>query len=207
MTNYKQLCFDLVELGSSPARSVSELAERMSQVMDLADRAHAALAEPEPEGPTDEELKQWQRDCASKTTLRAATHYWALGVPTDLANDLVRAALARWGNHPGSPDSSPAAGEVAELVDLIRQNVALAWEPAACMLGSMTAGELTRAAELLEQLNPPQPVPVSERLPGPGDCDTEGRCWTWAIGTWRLSRINRSFHTHWLPAHALPKPS
>ena len=48
MTDYKQLCAELVELGSSPARSVSELAERMSQVMDLADRARAALAEPEP---------------------------------------------------------------------------------------------------------------------------------------------------------------
>lgn len=51
MTDYKQLCAELVELGSSPARSVSELAERMSQVMDLADRARAALAEPEPKGP------------------------------------------------------------------------------------------------------------------------------------------------------------
>ncbi len=58
MTDYKQLCAELVELGSSPARSVSELAERMSQVMDLADRARAALAEPEPEGPTDEEIME-----------------------------------------------------------------------------------------------------------------------------------------------------
>lgn len=54
-----------------------------------------------------------------------------------------------------------------------------------------------------------QPVPVSERLPGPKDCDNAERvwCWSWAIGTWRLSRINQSIHSHWLPAHALPLPS
>ena len=56
MTEYKQLCAELVELGSSPARSVSELAERMSQVMDLADRARAALSETQPEPPTDGEV-------------------------------------------------------------------------------------------------------------------------------------------------------
>ena len=61
MTDYKQLCAELVELGSSPARSVSELAERMSQVMDLADRARVALAEPTPEKwdrPTLDEMRQ-----------------------------------------------------------------------------------------------------------------------------------------------------
>jgi hypothetical protein len=26
-----------------------------------------------------------------------------------------------------------------------------------------------------------QPVPVSERLPGPEDCDEEGRCWWWNV--------------------------
>jgi hypothetical protein len=68
----------------------------------------------------------------------------------------------------------------------------------------------------------PQPVPVSERLPGPEDCDAEGRCW-WLkqrenpdydllMPTWHFQRQGpagtRFFrYTHWLPAHALPVPS
>jgi hypothetical protein len=43
-----------------------------------------------------------------------------------------------------------------------------------------------------------EPVPVSERLPGPEDCDDKGRCW------W-LARLPFPF-THWLPHWALPVP-
>lgn len=60
----------------------------------------------------------------------------------------------------------------------------------------------------------PQPVQVSERLPGAEDCDAEGRCWIHMpdIGTapsWRLvdPREIGPYHTHWLPANALPIPS
>jgi hypothetical protein len=65
----------------------------------------------------------------------------------------------------------------------------------------------------------PQPIPVSERLPGPEDCDAEGRCWFWEPDCdynglkWAL--VNRTYgcnaqesvFTHWLPFHALPLPS
>ena len=88
----------------------------------------------------------------------------------------------------------PADGEVAELVE---------WLCVFC-------ANLTRAADLLTRLAL-QPVPVSERLPGPEDCDAEGRCWIHMpdIGTcpsWRLTdpRDIGPYHTHWLPAHALP---
>ena len=80
--------------------------------------------------------------------------------------DLVRAALARWGNHPESPDSST------------------------------------------------QPIPVSERLPGPEDCNSKGECWWLHPGDddcgafWTLfDGRYRVGYTHWLPAHALPQPS
>jgi hypothetical protein len=53
-----------------------------------------------------------------------------------------------------------------------------------------------------------QPVPVSERLPGVGDCDAEGFCWFWDYG-W--TRQQRGWHdderTHWLPHWALPVPA
>ena len=77
-----------------------------------------------------------------------------------------------------------------------------------------------RARALLDQ-PVPQPVPVSERLPGPEDCDAEGRCWGWWTDPmseyWEYvgvsapiepygSYIPRAGHTHWLPANALPTP-
>jgi hypothetical protein len=53
------------------------------------------------------------------------------------------------------------------------------------------------------------PVPVSERLPGEGDCDAEGKCWLYSAITeiwhyWRLPK--QSLWTHWLPYHAIPLP-
>jgi len=74
-------------------------------------------------------------------------------------------------------------------------------------------GDLDRAATLLQQLSAPDPVvvpiPVSERLPGEGDCDAEGKCWLYSQITeiwhcWRLSK--QSLWTHWLPYHAIPLP-
>jgi len=63
-----------------------------------------------------------------------------------------------------------------------------------------------------------QPVPVSERLPGPEDCDAEGRCW-WFVpeddeqpSNWYLDgqpparEIRFYGNTHWLPHYALPTP-
>jgi len=62
----------------------------------------------------------------------------------------------------------------------------------------------------------PQPVAVSERLPGPEDCDAEGRCWWFSPadppGDWYLDvpvpakAIPCYGITHWLPANALPAP-
>jgi hypothetical protein len=56
-----------------------------------------------------------------------------------------------------------------------------------------------------------EPVPVSERLPGPDDCDAEGLCWWWSrdITAWCLCFAadgDSSEWTHWLPHWALPVP-
>ena len=55
------------------------------------------------------------------------------------------------------------------------------------------------------------PIPVSERLPGPEDCDAEGQCWWWHVDAlaWFFRGANhRDFPlwTHWLPFHVLPLP-
>ena len=62
------------------------------------------------------------------------------------------------------------------------------------------------------------PVPVSERLPGPEDCDAEGRCWRYidpeeslCDPMWELARSKYAVATYgsvaWLPASALPLPA
>jgi hypothetical protein len=114
---------------------------------ELSDRARAALAQPEPQGPTDEELLRIYRV--------ATPCYQVEEYKREL--DLARAVLARWG--------TPTA----------------------------------------------QPVPVSERLPGPEDCDAKGRCWWWDEDDddmWLLSEHRPWIlcWTHWLPRWALPVP-
>jgi hypothetical protein len=65
----------------------------------------------------------------------------------------------------------------------------------------------------LSLAQPEQPVAVSERLPGPEDCDAEGRCWWYGEGGdmvgWTLDAEGPSYYRakYWLPAHALPVPA
>jgi hypothetical protein len=160
MTDYKQLCAELL-------RAMDEIEECeavdwslvKTKPLKMANQsmaeARAALADPEqPEGPTRGEA------VAVYSEVMATHECQTLG---DMAEHFARAVLARWGNHPGSPDSST-----------------------------------------------PQPVPVSERLPG------DELCWWYEPdeddgygGMWTLLRIrgNTTRYSHWLPANALTQPS
>ena len=114
------------------------------------------------------------------------------------------------GNQPcavcGRPAPPPADGEVGELVELFRY--AAENDPTF----ALTSADMRHAADLLERLIPPQPIPASERLPRPEDCDAEGRCWWIRIDTWMLKSFAVidgdpvPLGSHWLPAHALPVP-
>ena len=100
-------------------------------------------------------------------------------------------------------EGPPAEGEVAELVEFLREQVH------ACLQAPWTPGvkHFGRAATLLQQRHS-APVPVSERWPDFSDCDPQERVWAYhlVLDHWKLSRINWSVHTHWLPANALPTP-
>lgn len=82
--------------------------------------------------------------------------------------------------------------------------------------------KLYRAAALLREARPqpvPVPVAVSQRLPEPGDCDTEGRCWVGCSAqidqtgdfdceynaSWELSPVHPQDEV-WLPHWAIPQP-
>lgn len=53
------------------------------------------------------------------------------------------------------------------------------------------------------------PVPVSDGWPEFSDCDDFERvhCFNPVLGHWKLSKINPSIHTHWLPRWSLPVPA
>ena len=156
MTDYKRLCAELVDaIDSGIPTDRMHLSPLMLRVRD-------ALAEPEPEEPKDSDFHalafRFAQPCFDFDYIPFA-----------------RAVLARWGNHPGSPDSST------------------------------------------------QPIPVSERLPRPEDCDEEGRCWgfhqynpedddiweSWYLVPTQhlLPSVQWQGFSHWLPANALPQPS
>jgi len=178
MTDYKQLC---AELANELDHNRQCLLDDRRLTHPLADKARAALAEPEPEGPTDEEImevmpQQMRDDLAAAARALAGfdpDNIKAASVFRIILNrhfvDHSRAVLARWGNHPAL-----------------------------------------------------QPISVSERLPGPEDCDREGNVWAWRRfdpengidngDFWCLASCEwlgdeDSGFTHWLPAHALPVPS
>ena len=131
-------------------------------------------------------------------------------IPSQAA--LIERASAALAEEPATP-APPADGEVAELVAWLREQLHV------CLQAPWTPGikHFGRAAELLQR-QALVPVSVSERLPGPEDCDAKGRCW-WlhvgedGVGDWFQrapypSVTSYAFFrmTHWLPAHALPLP-
>jgi hypothetical protein len=157
MTDFRALCAELLA-SYEDTFVISEPSDD-----PLVQQARAALAQPEPQGPTDEELVELFNE-----------NDWNYVSPETFI-DIARTVLEGWGR---------------------------------------TAIE---------------PVPVTERLPGPEDCDAEGKCWLLTVEDdypqWRLHSIQGAqpsgymiwvpvdsdgamvdcfYASHWLPHHALP---
>ena len=135
---YRALCAELVDALDSgiPAGRI-----RMSP---LADRARALLAQPELEGPTDEELRGvFVTNGAWPGGLRAVA---------DLAAD-----RARWGRPAAAPVPEP--GEVAELVEWLKAQAIVYEDYLQSRSGSK---RLTRAADLLETHALPTPEATND---------------------------------------------
>jgi hypothetical protein len=151
MADFRALCAELhaaVQLytGQNPAAAGIPANELVARLMDAMANTAAALAQPEPQGPSDEDLDA----LFTEVDQSGESESW---------RTYARAALARWGR--------PAI----------------------------------------------EPVPVSERLPGPEDCDEEGLCWWWdsdcrQTEAWcrGLSEYASGSYSHWLPHWALPVP-
>jgi hypothetical protein len=101
-----------------------------------------------------------------------------------------------------------------DCVQIARRARALLAEPVPVLPGDV---QIIEPAEHTLLVPVAQPVPVSERLPGPEDCDEQGRCWlggdqlasgspTWILGYPAWASRFPDVHYCWLPAHALPTP-
>lgn len=175
MKDFRTLCDKAVQLWA--------VTYDMESVID---EMRFALAQPEPEGLTDEELLciaaeaiDGYGNCGIKPGEYEEVTEQAVEAYGSELIAYARAVLARWGNHPAKPDTSL------------------------------------------------QPIPVSERLPEPEDCDGQGMCWWWHPShresdapegwmqrprEWGFVRVRYISDgalvcTHWLPAHALPLPT
>ena len=128
--------------------------------------ARAALAE-QPVMPTDEEImelmpRQMHEDLAAAARAMAGQagtdNRNVTGMMRIILNrhavDLARAVLARWGN---PAPQLPTDGEVAEVMGLFRH-----WAEAYPDSVTVDPYWLTRAADLLQRLSPPQPVPEAK---------------------------------------------
>jgi hypothetical protein len=163
MTDFRVLCAELLDALEGYVEYAPVIDAGLKDEQQLVANARAALAQPEPQEPTDEEVYD----------------YWISTSPEFGCADPVgfaRAVLARYG------------------------------------------GQLTI-----------QPIPVAERLPGPGDCDARGKCWIGEmcnhndqnIPNWELSffgDLSHRSYSHqeiaraypeavWLPYYALPIPA
>ncbi len=167
----------------------------------------------------------WRALCA------IAVELWDADCGMESVLEQMRTALAQ--PEPQGPTGRPAIepvpvaeGEVAELVRDLR------YMADSCDISSGFEGwgpMLIRVAELLQRSQPIEPVPVSERLPGPEDCapwpdEPDATPWCWAAkcvdGGWEWTQlamlglgsdtlgriIAGGGWTHWAPHWALPVP-
>ena len=110
-------------------------------------------AQPEPEGPTDDEIEEWADDCseAPLEEMDPEVHGWRRCFTAKEFSETIRAALDRWGRPTPQP---PADGEVAEVAAWLRLFCS---EEYASRSHDPDVAWLTRAADLLEAHALPTP--------------------------------------------------
>jgi hypothetical protein len=187
----------------------------------LAAEARWFLAQPEPQGPTDEEIDEETATLIPWLLVKAMQA--ADSDQSYAAGRLTLAAQLLGERRPtAQPEpQGPTDGEIEEAAKLIHASMRFAvpdshytrdWVERGNSLMQDEARRTARA--VLARWGRPaiEPVPVSERLPGPEDCDAEGCCWWWEPDceqpeSWCLGLPEYcDSSTHWLPHWALPVP-
>ena len=155
-----QDAIDVIESVSGFTDESTPVGEAWLEVLSFINRP-TALAQPEPVGPTDEEIEKTAK----------------------LIHASMRFAV---------PDNHYTCDWVERGNSLMQSEARRTARAVLARYGTPTI----------------QPVPVSERLPGPEDYLDEG--WAWFFNQrigWRQAVLPVSpGYTHWLPANALPTP-
>jgi hypothetical protein len=182
----------------------------------LLDRARTAQAQPEPEGVTldcDEiDVPAWYRGDDVHVYEEGYTAGWAAGTQ-------AMAHHARPTIQPLAPEPGYEKGYAQEhLARLMRDAIGTETNHNVYIVA---AGKILDRPEFAHVArwgtSTIQPVPVAERLPGPEDCDAEGRCWlhglhlfggeaAWVFGYPAWAQRFTDVYSHWLPHHALSVP-
>jgi hypothetical protein len=202
--------FAYAEQGADVATSVIDIIHPWHFVGFLRDGLARCTrpAQPEPQvpGPTDEELHQ----------LWLELNEFHEGPTSGEVAEIAHTALARW-SRPAKPELQGPWPTDEELLGI--EDLEAAWNAQADAFNSwdeLGIDEIVCWAQRQALARwgrfAIEPVPVSERLPGPGDCDAEGRCW---VGinlsvcehrSWILDSIADNDSGCWLPYWALPVP-
>ena len=128
MTDYKQLCAELTDALDNLSCNYN-----VPNQSALVERALAALAEPEPEGPTNEELEDlFNRHCF---------HDEGLGI-VEFQN-AARAVLARWSSDGPAVQSMEPASVVTEPSD---KDLHSLWLELYAFQEGVTSGDVTEIA-------------------------------------------------------------
>jgi hypothetical protein len=103
-TDYRALCAELlaaIQLYTklNPAAYEMSASELTGKLMDAMAATTAALAQPEPVAPTDEEIEEWA-DASNEVPLEEMDpeiHGWRRCFTAKEFSETIRAALAHWG--------------------------------------------------------------------------------------------------------------
>jgi hypothetical protein len=173
-----------------------------------------ALAQPEPEGVTDEELKT----LAWKIYVDAQDGDHRGAIALSVCRAAIAADRARYARptiEPVPVAERPEPEGVGDEELLCIDDLRNAWNAQADAANSwdeLGIDEIVWFAQqqaITRYAHPTtKPVPVAERLPGAEDCDEYGFCWFWNLQweRWRAGWQDDEC-THWLPHHALPTPT
>lgn len=237
-TDFRALCAELVDALEEWARG-----QGSSVDAPLIARVRAALeAQPEPVAPTTP--SEWHLLSLEQPSLNALCEYichannWGVVQGKGKWHEQTNPTVSGFTNSHGLfvSDSTQTLWRLAqpepqgpmdeELLDLA-EDCDLKWFDGkrSCSNGSVVEEGrweawdhelLAFARAVLTHWGRPaiEPVPVSERLPGPEDCDAEGRCWWWNptmnpnCPNWWSFESTEYIETepYWLPHWALPVP-
>lgn len=198
MTDYRALCAELVKAWDATADF--DFNDFGHAAADIVTRARAALAQPKPVVLTRPDCFNFAMDFLGGTE------------EVEVRNYIERLESAASAAQP--EPAAPTDEEIEEWADAASEAPLEEMDPEIygwrrCFTKE-EFGASIRAA--LTRWGTPaiQPVPASERLPGPENKTTDDECWFWdpISGCWFLlpgSPLN-DHYTHWLPHWALPVP-